>query len=646
MPVNPGSMYYNDGGIVGCPIAYCVTDETTPFYTDGEGISYYGGVVIVLPNLVYHNQMATFHPDFYVTITPTNEQIETDIANSGNNSISYSVMDGNLVFDFYPPANWGYYYVPKSPSINSKRYVINGTEYNQNVVKVFKVSGFDSGLTRPTVFEFVGSCEEPLYGAGINYNTLIFNRNVASNDDQDTSTLICYCHFLANGLAYAKNGTETQRTNVITDPVVKLNGSLVNETDMVVLPKRVALIEVLAQNTEVGFGARWGLLDETPFKGGKLITVLKDGNTLEDYNTNGNSVVDYQLYTENGDLTSMALEDCFVKLDDTHTDTFDNDPTYSGTYDPTIHNLPFFSPIGKLYINSELNENYLNTYQEPYVAGFEGNTYIYLDPVLYADYSKEDTVYNSSDVLVAIIEERIPANPTYPSTGTGDPGFVYVYEPAGNYDLLANYTGGVIFSVLKKGKTQQNYDPATDIISKFILVKPTYSGDTSRLYPLWSEADFIADTTRYNIGSVLTGPQWIDRLERKYGYSSVDNSMEVDPSFEPAEDTALRITNYNSLLSDVYTPLSFEDPNNETITVAFEEKKNESGNEGDDPTLISRFDDPLAYPVYGSPGKAIISTALLQELSNAMKSRYGVPDPLSVSDMINLIKYDSPVTEL
>ena len=29
---------------------------------------------------------------------------------------------------------------------------------------------------------------------------------------------------------------------------------------------------------------------------------------------------------------------------------------------------------------------------------------------------------------------------------------------------------------------------------------------------------------------------------------------------------------------------------------------------------------------------------LLQELSNAMKSKYSVTDPLSVSDMVNLIK--------
>ena len=127
-----------------------------------------------------------------------------------------------------------------------------------------------------------------------------------------------------------------------------------------------------------------------------------------------------------------------------------------------------------------------------------------------------DSEYNSSDILVAIIEERIPANPTYPSTGTGDPGFVYVYEPAGNYDLLANYTGGVIFSILKKGKTQQDYDPTTDIISKFILVNPTYSGEAPKLYPLWSEADFIADTELYNVGDILTGSYWVDRLERKY----------------------------------------------------------------------------------------------------------------------------------
>ena len=247
-------------------------------------------------------------------------------------------------------------------------------------------------------------------------------------------------------------------------------------------------------------------------------------------------------------------------------------------------------------------------------------------------------VYNSSDILVAIIEERIPANPDYETTGTGDPGFVYVYELAGNYDVLANHTGGVIFSVLKKGKTQQDYDPTTDIISKFIYVNPTNSGDVPRLYPLWSETDFIADTTHYNVGDILTGPSWIDRLERRYGYSSVDNSMELDPSFEIIENETLTITNYNNLLSSVYTPISFEDPLNDTITVTFEEKKNESGNEGDDTTLISRFDDPLSYPVNGNPSKAIISTALLQKLSAAMKGNYGVTDSLSISDMINLIK--------
>lgn len=258
----------------------------------------------------------------------------------------------------------------------------------------------------------------------------------------------------------------------------------------------------------------------------------------------------------------------------------------------------------------------------------------------------EGTAYNSSDILVAIIEERIPANPDYPSTGTGDPGFVCVYEPAGNYDLLANHTGGVIFSILKKGKTQQDYDPTTDIISKFIMVNPTYSGDVPRLYPLWSEADFMADTEHYDVGDILTGPYWIDRLERKYGYSSIDNSMELDPSFEIIENGTLTITNYNSLLSTVYDTISFEDPLNDTITVVFEEKNNESGNEGDDTTLVSRFDDTLSYPVYGSPSKAIISTALLQKLSNAMKSNYGVTDPLSISDMINLIKANQtqPVT--